>query len=200
MGLDSSSLSGGLSSIQPAAQGALAALIGQWGTDTRLFTLSAPNGQSTLPVELMVERFVLHEAVSQPFTLYISALVLDAHVELKSLTARPITLHTTLADGSRVRRSGYVRQADALESDGGFARKGLLVQPWIALLGHTLCSRVWQGKSVIEIVEDVFADHPSIAAWKWDDDVPRYVAHGLFARHGGQRPYCVQYRLSLIHI
>jgi len=80
-------------------------------------------------------------------------------------------LHTTLADGSRARRSGYVMQADSLESDGGFARKGLLVQPWIALLGYTLSSRVWQDKSLIEIVEDVFADHASVAAWKWDDDV-----------------------------
>jgi type VI secretion system secreted protein VgrG len=196
MGLDSSSLAGGLSSIQSAVQGAMAAIIGLWSTDTRLYTLSAPNSQSTLPADLMVESFVLHEAVSQPFSLYINALVLDAHVELKRLTARPITLHTTLADGSRVRRSGYVTQAEALESDGGFARKGLLVQPWIALLGHTLCSRVWQGKSVIEIVEDVFADHASIAAWKWGEDVPSHVAQGMFARNQGQRSYCVQYRES----
>ncbi len=196
MGLDTSSLAGGLSSIQSAVQGAMAAIIGRWSTDTRLYTLSAPNSQSSLPADLMVESFVLHEAVSQPFSLYINALVLDAHVELKRLTARPITLQTTLADGSRARRSGYVTQADALESDGGFARKGLLVQPWIALLGHTLCSRVWQGKSVIEIVEDVFADHASIAAWKWDEDVPSYVAQGMFARNGGQRSYCVQYRES----
>ncbi len=196
MGLDTSSLAGGLSSIQSAVQGALAAVIGQWGTETRLYTLSAPNSQSTLPADLMVESFVLHEAVSQPFSLYINALVLDAHVELKRLTARPITLHTTLADGSRARRSGYVTQAESLEADGGFARKGLLVQPWIALLGYTLNSRVWQNRSVIEIVEDVFADHTSIAAWKWDEDVPSYVAQGMFARNGGQRSYCVQYRES----
>ncbi len=196
MGLDTSSLAGGLSSIQSAVHGALAALIGQWGTDARLYTLSAPDRQSTLPADLMVESFVLHEAISQPFSLYINALVLDSHVELKRLTAQPITLHATLADGSRARRSGYVTQADALESDGGFARKGLLVQPWIALLGHTLNSRVWQSKSVIEIVEDVFADHTSIAAWKWDEDVPSYVAQGMFARNAGQRSYCVQYRES----
>ena len=184
MGLDTSSLAGGLSSIQSAVQGALAALIGQWGCETRLYSLSAPNSQVSLPADLMVESFVLHEAVSQPFALYINALVLDAHVQLKQLTARPITLHTTLADGGRARRSGYVVQADSLESDGGFARKGLLVQPWIALLGHTLCSRVWQGKSVIEIVEDVFAEHGTIAAWRWDEGVADYVAGGMFARNG----------------
>jgi len=196
MGLDSSSLAGGLSSIQSAVQGALASIIGQWGTNTRLYTLSAPSSERSLPADLMVESFVLHEAVSQPFALYINALVLNAHVELKQLYARPITLHTTLADGSRSRRSGYVMQADSLESDGGFSRKGMLVQPWLALLGHTLSSRVWQNKSSIEIIEDVFADHTSIAAWKWDDGVADYVAQGLFARNAGQRSYCVQYRES----
>ncbi|WP_374317205.1 type VI secretion system Vgr family protein [Aquabacterium sp.] len=174
----------------------LAAIIGRWSTQSRLYTLSSPNTQSSLPADLMVESFVLHEAVSQPFSLYIHALVLDAQVELKRLTAQPITLHTTLADGSLARRSGYVTQADALESDGGLARKGLLVQPWLALLGHTLCSRIWQDKSLIEMVEDVFADHASIAAWKWDADVASYVAQGMFARNGGRRSYCVQYRES----
>jgi len=205
MGLESSFLSGGLSSsIQSAAQsaldgaiqGALSALIAQWRTDTRLYTLSAPGQGNSLPADLMVESFVLHEAVSEPFTLYINALVLNAQVPLKQLYARPLTLNTTLADGSRVRRSGYVTEAQSLESDGGFARKGLVLRPWIALLGHTLCSRVWQDKSVIEIVEDVFAEHDSIAAWHWDDDVASHVAGGMFARNGGQRSYCVQYRES----
>jgi len=196
MGLETSSLAGGLSSVQSAVQGALASIIGQWGTDTRLYTLSAPSSERSLPADLMVESFVLHEAVSHPFALYINALVLDARVELKQLYARPITLHTTLADGSRTRRSGYVTQADALASDGGFARKGLLVQPWLALLRHTLSSRVWQDKSIIDIIEDVFADHATMAAWKWDDGVADHVAQGLFARNGGQRSYCVQYRES----
>jgi hypothetical protein len=71
MGLDSSSLSGGLSSIQSAVQGALASIIGQWGTDTRLYTLSAPSSERSLPADLMVESFVLHVAVSQPFALSI---------------------------------------------------------------------------------------------------------------------------------
>ncbi|MBA4109830.1 MAG: hypothetical protein C0487_09595 [Leptothrix sp. (in: Bacteria)] len=196
MGLDSFNLAGGLSPIQSELSRALDALIGQWGTQSRLYTLSAPGSEDCLPADLMVESFVLHEAVSQPFALYVNALVLNAHVELKQLYARPITLHTTLADGSRARRSGYVTSADSLEADGGLARKGLLMQPWIALLGHTLSSRVWQEKSLIEIIEDVFADHASVAAWKWDDDVPSYVAQGLFARNGGQRSYCVQYRES----
>jgi len=42
----------------------------------------------------------------------------------------------------------------------------------------------------------VFADHASVAAWKWDEDVSAYVAQGLFARNEGRRSFCVQYRES----
>jgi len=187
-----------LGSVSAAAhsfvEGTLAALLRQWVTDTRLYTLESASRERALPADLMVESFVLHDAVSEPFSLYLNALVLDAHVELKQLYARPVTLLTTLADGSQTRRSGYVTEAWSLQSDGGLARKALLVRPWIALLGHTLQSRIWQDKSTIEIVEDVFADHASIAAWHWDDDVPAHVAQGLLARNSGQRSYCVQYR------
>ncbi|MDX9843136.1 MAG: type VI secretion system Vgr family protein [Aquabacterium sp.] len=169
-------------------------LVAAWYTDTRLYHLESASRERALPADLMVESFVLHDAVSEPFALYINTLVLDAHVELKQLYARPVTLLTTLADGSQARRSGYVTEAWSLQSDGGLARKALLLRPWIALLGHSLQSRVWQDKSVVEILEDVFADHAGIAAWHWDEDVLAYVAQGLFARNGGQRSYCVQYR------
>ena len=60
----------------------------------------------------------------------------------------------------------------------------------------TLNSRVWQERSAVDIVEDVFADHASIAAWRWDDDVAQHVANGLNGPTGGVRKYCVQYRES----
>ncbi|MBP9063387.1 MAG: hypothetical protein KBF81_06415, partial [Aquabacterium sp.] len=95
---------------------ALTALRRQWVTDTRLYTLESASRERALPADLMVESFVLHDAVSEPFALYLNALVLDAHVELKQLYARPVTLLTTLADGSQTRRSGYVTEAWSLQS------------------------------------------------------------------------------------
>ena len=167
-----------------------------WGGETRLYGLSVPPACPPLPGVLMVERFVLDEAVSEPFSLYIHVLTLDVHLPLKQLHARAVTLETTLADGTRMRRSGYVAEAHALSSDGGLARKGLLLRPWIALLAHTLASRVWQDKSVIDILDDLFAGHAGIASWRWDEDARRHVAQGLFARDQGRRAYCVQYRES----
>lgn len=71
---------------------------GDWHTDTRLYRLTSASRERALPADLMVESFVLHDAVSEPFSLYVNTLVLDAHVELKQLYARPITLLTTLAE------------------------------------------------------------------------------------------------------
>ncbi|MFN4264814.1 MAG: contractile injection system protein, VgrG/Pvc8 family, partial [Aquabacterium sp.] len=185
-----------LNKLNSALHELLGDLIGQWQTDKRLYTLESASSTRPLPADLMVESFVLTDGVSQPFSLHIQALVLNAKVELKQLYARPISLVTTLADGSTCRRSGYVTEAQSLDSDGGLARKSLLVRPWMALLGHTLNSRVWQERSAIDIVEDVFADHASIAAWRWDDDVAQHVANGLNGPTGGVRKYCVQYKES----
>ncbi|MEY4763524.1 MAG: hypothetical protein RI907_197 [Pseudomonadota bacterium] len=188
----------GVSSFASALPSALAdqlsGLIAQWRSDTRLYSLASPAASQPLPADLMVESFVLHEAVSEPFLLNLHALVLDTHVPLKSLVGQAITLQATLADGSRVARSGYITEAQALAADGGLSRKGLLIQPWLAMLGHSLHSRVWQEQSVIDIVEDVFAAHRSVAAWRWDTDVNTWVQQGLFARNQGRRSHCVQYR------
>lgn len=187
-------------------------LLSAWTQDSRLHTLATPPGAAAatdasagsaayaIPrvraSDLLLERFELHEAVSEPFCLSLQVLMLDAHVPLKQLCGLALTLRTQLADGSHVLRSGIVTEARALHADGGFARKALTVQPWIALLAHTLNSRVWQDRSVIDIVDDVFSRHPELAVWRWDEGVADHVAQGLFARNGGQRAYCVQHRES----
>lgn len=171
-----------------------------WHSQTRLYQLEAVGSgasdeafQDALS-DLMVERFVLHEALSEPFVLELQVLSLRADLPLKALHGRPVRLGITLADGQRSHRSGHITSASALDADGGLARYQLRVQPWPALLNATLASRVWQERTVIEIVDDVFTDHQGVAAWRWDADVPAHVRGGLYARFGGQRPYCVQYR------
>ena len=126
-----------LNKLQSALHHLLGNLVDQWRTDKRLYTLESTSSERPLPADLMVESFVLTDGVSQPFSLHIQALVLNAKVELKQLYARPITLVTVLADGNTHRRSGYVTEAQSLDSDGGLARKSLLVQPWMACWPHS---------------------------------------------------------------
>jgi type VI secretion system VgrG family protein len=177
-------------------------LLSAWTQGQRLHRLSTPEGAPSHAAggvrvsDLLLERFELHEAVSEPFCLSLHVLLLDAHVPLKRLCGQAISLCTQLADGRYVLRSGIVTQARALQADGGFARQQLTVQPWVALLAHTLHSRIWQERSVIEVIDDVLAQHPELAVWRWDEGVADHVARGLLARHAGRRPHCVQHRES----
>ncbi|MCG2577023.1 type VI secretion system tip protein VgrG [Dechloromonas sp. XY25] len=151
---------------------------------TRLYDLTwRDNAGPDMPVEAWWGR----EVLSAGFELCIDLLSLDAHLELKRFLGRAICLNTRLSDGSQASRSGLVRAAQKLGSDGGFARYRLTVVPWIWLLGRGRHNRVFQDKSVVQIVEAVFADYADVAAWQWTDEVAGFLADTR------PRSYCVQY-------
>ncbi|MFT3721050.1 IS21 family transposase [Pseudorhodoferax sp.] len=134
----------------------------------------------------------MHEALDEPWTLSVSTLSPDATLEPAQFLGQRLTLWSRLADGSELPRSGLVTQAIAEDADGGFARYRLTMQPWLALLAHSRRSQVWQGRSVVEIVESLFAAYPQ-AAWQW---APCVAAHLQTSAHAGVRSYTVQYRES----
>ena len=153
-------------------------------SDTRLYELTWPDGRGP---QMAVEAWWGREALSSGFELLIDLLSTDAHIELKHFLGRTICLDTRLSDGNKASRSGLVRAAQALGSDGGFARYRITVVPWVWLLCRGRHNRVFQEKTVIQIVESVFADYADVAAWQWSDEV------GGFFADARARSYCVQY-------
>jgi type VI secretion system VgrG family protein len=173
-----------------AAARPVAALLGApLDSDTRLYRLDAADALAGL----QVEAFVLEEALSQPWRLELVALHPRADLDLDALLAQPATLVTVLADGTEHRRSGQVLQALAEDSDGGFARYRLVLQPWLGFLSQTLRSRVWQERHLTAIVEEVLGEHAAHGGWRWSPCVATLLEH---AADGGRRSYCVQYRES----
>ncbi|MBD9537820.1 type VI secretion system tip protein VgrG, partial [Stenotrophomonas sp. STM01] len=76
-----------------------------------------------------------------------------------------------------------------LGSDGGLVRYRLSLASWTWWLQHARNSRVFQDKSVRQIVDEVLQAHGDLASWQW--------AEGCDALLGGRvRSYCVQYRES----
>ena len=76
-------------------------------------------------------------------------------------------------------------------SDGGLARYRLVIEPWLAFLGHRQDSWIFQGQTVQQIVDEVFADYQGqgrlMPAWRWElADASVYP----------QRSLCVQYQES----
>ena len=170
-----------------AARDALASeLTALFTAESRLYRLAGNAGLSAL----MVERWQGQEALSSVHPTRIVVLSPDAQLSLTDFLGEPLTLITTLADGSDCARTGLVRDAELLSCDGGLARYRLTTVPWLWYLTIGRHNRVFQDKSVIEIVEQVFADYAAIAHWQLTDDVSEFLADTR------ARSYCVQYRES----
>ena len=155
---------------------------------TRLYALSI--GAEGADSGLLVEAFAADERLQEIGARDIIALSTSAHVPLASLLGQPASLHVSLADGTRTQFSGYISAAAMLGSNGGLARYRLSITPWLWLLTQVRNSRVWQDKSVIEIVESVFQPYAPAARWRWSDEV------ASFMQEAGERSYCCQYRES----
>src|SRR5512139_905388 len=134
----SDAVQGAVGSVRGAIEGQLAGLLAHWTSAQRLYTIE---GEGPLR-DLMVERFSLVDTVSQPYRLQLHTLSLHTGIRPHELLGQRVTLNATLADGSKSARSGLVFEAHEGGADGGLVRYRLLVQPWIALLGHSRQSRV----------------------------------------------------------
>ncbi|TVO53372.1 type VI secretion system Vgr family protein [Denitromonas halophila] len=137
-----------------------AALISQ---QNRLIEIS-----TALPdAALLVERFIGHESVSQPFLFEIDCLSAHAHFDLNALIGEEITLRLQLADGAHRCWHGYVTQALQLGSDGGFARYRLNVAPWLALLKHRRNCYLFQDVDIRTALDRILSNYPQ-ADWRID--------------------------------
>ncbi len=161
----------------PAAvpQAVLGALLGQ---QTRQITLET----ALTSDNLVVERFTAREAVSASCVLQVDCLSPLANLDTAQLASQEATLRLMLADGSRRAWHGYVTDCAALGGNGGLARYRLRIGPWLDRLHTRRDCFVYQDKTALEIIEDLFADYP--------------VAHYKLAvsQPCAKRSICCQYR------
>jgi type VI secretion system secreted protein VgrG len=116
--------------------------------------------ETALPaLALIPERMVMTDAVNAPFELTLDCLSTSVQFELKRLVGEQISLRLLQADGSYKAWHGYVFGASQLGADGGLARYRLTMRPWLSFLAHRVDSFVYQDKTALAIIEDVFKDH-----------------------------------------
>jgi Rhs element Vgr protein len=137
---------------------------------------------------MLVEAFAAVEALQEVGWRDVIVLSTSAHLDSASLLGQPAALDLTLADGTRDRFVGEIVEAAMLGSDGGLARYRLRIVPWLWRLGQVRNSRVWQDKSVIDIVDEVFKAYLPLARWRWSQDSGPFMAQAM------PRSYCCQYR------
>ncbi|ALM53979.1 type VI secretion system Vgr family protein [Halomonas huangheensis] len=136
--------------------------------------------------DLIPHRMVGEERLSRPFAYTLDCISQDGDIELKTLMAQPAELSIRQAGGNYRQLSGLVESAALLGEDGGVFYYQVTLVPWLAMLKLGRDSRIFQDRSVVDILEDVFEQH-AIAQGRWRLDLRRdYPA----------RSYCVQYRES----
>jgi type VI secretion system secreted protein VgrG len=116
---------------------------------------------------LIVESFSGHEAMSGLFRFHVDCLATSAHYELKALTGEEVTLRLMRANGSSRSFHGMVIAAQQLGGDGALARYRLTLAPWLHALALRRDSYVFQDKTVLDIVEEIFKDYP-FASYQFD--------------------------------
>ncbi len=169
----------------------ITAQLAQFSSASRLYALTVGDGSADLGAGgLLVEAFAADDVVQGIGGRDVIVLSTDAHISLAPLLGQPASLEVSLADGTRTRFDGDVSEVAMLGSEGGLARYRLRLSPWMWRLGQVRNSRVWQDKTVIEIVEDVFSAYAPVAVWRWSDEAGPFMADAL------ARSYCCQYRES----
>jgi type VI secretion system secreted protein VgrG len=169
----------------------IATALTQFASGTRLYGLRVGDGGAGAGSdELLVEAFAADDAVQGIGARDVIVVSTDAHISLAPLLGQPASLEVSLADGARTSFAGDISEVAMLGSEGGLARYRLRLSPWMWRLGQVRNSRVWQDKSVIDIVDDVFAAYGAVAKWRWSDEAGPFMADAV------ARSYCCQYRES----
>ncbi len=169
----------------------ITAALAQFSTASRLYALAVGDGSADLGSGgLLVEAFAADDAVQGIGGRDVIVVSTDAHIALAPLLGQVASLEVSLADGSRTSFSGDISEVAMLGSEGGLARFRVRISPWLWRLGQGRNSRVWQDKTVVEIVESVFEAYLPVAIWRWSDEAGPFMGEDM------ARSYCCQYRES----
>jgi type VI secretion system secreted protein VgrG len=140
-------------------------------------TTSLPDGQ------LVLEEMSGQESLGAAFAYELGLVSLDPDISLSDLLGQPFTVHVTLPEGER-QFNGIVTHAQHGGTNGGHTRYRITLRPWLSLLSYTSNCRIFQDKSVVDIVKEIFRDN---GFSDFED-----ALSGTYT----PQEYCVQYRES----
>ena len=132
---------------------------------------------------LLLEEMSGQEHLGAPFGYELALLSLKPDVDLSGLLGLRITVHVKMANGER-QFNGIVTQVEQGSTDGDFTRYRVTLRPWLSMLAYTSNCRIFQEKSVVDIVKEVFRDN---GFSDFDDSLNETY---------DPMEYCVQYRES----
>ena len=153
----------------------------EYTQEDRRMTLETPLGADVL----IVTGFTGREEISRLSVFYISMVSETPDVDPLSIVGKNVTLNIPLLDGSDRFFNGFVSRFSCVDSDDRLTHYRAEIVPWLWFLTRNADCRIFQNKSVVDIVKAVFSD-----AGFSDFEVAQ-----ILGNHP-TREYCVQYRES----
>ncbi len=149
----------------------------------RLFLEQSPLGKDVL----LLSSFTGQEEVSRLFGFQLEMLSSNEEITAGDIVGKSLTVGIKFNDEQVRYFSGFVSQfiAGGLTHDDMRAYKADVV-PWLWFLTRTQDCRIFQNKTVPQIIEDIFSDHKELS---------HYEIGEIKGTHA-KRDYCVQYRES----
>ncbi len=143
------------------------------------FRVKTPLGDDVL----LLDSFTGEEGISKPFRFVFRLLCENPSLDMKGLLTKPLVLTMRLPDDTERHIHGIINRMVQLEYGGeGLVAYEAEVVPWLWFLSLFSDCRIFQKKSVQEIVEQVFQDR-GFTDYK-------FQLQGSYPK----REYCVQYR------
>lgn len=149
--------------IQAIAVDAALSAFGLDAQHDRLLRIDFPHGDGPDRI-LLVNRLRAHEEVSRCFRIEAELLSDNAHILLKPLMGRMVTISLVREDGSLRYFNGYVTEFRFVRTDGGFAFYRMVLEPWLAFAKLRKDNVSFHGKTVVQMTELTFA-HYRQADW-----------------------------------
>ena len=167
-----------------------AAGVSLFGQGSRLLKLRFPESSGLGSETLLPHRLSGEEGLSVSYRYVLDCLSADTHLELKSLLGQSAEISLLLPDGGSRLLTGLVTHAAQAGADGGFAKYTLTIEPALATLAHRRNSRVFQDKTVPQIVACVLDEHIS----RNPAFTGVFQHRNLLTQDYRLRSYCLQYR------
>ncbi|MVW59665.1 type VI secretion system tip protein VgrG [Massilia sp. NEAU-DD11] len=173
-----------LTSSLPLTVQAIQALVARFTQSSRALRLHTPLGDDVL----LAESLHGEEAIATGYRLRVSALSTDARLALKSLLGQPVLLELLAGPFQGVRPfHGHVTAAEMTGANGGLARYTLTIEPWTAFLALGRDSRVFQDKTIVDIIDTVFSAYDGkgrlAPAWRFQVDHSLYPRRSLTTQY-----------------
>ena len=124
------------------------------GQAGQFISITTPLGEDVL----LLQQFIGQEGISQLFNFQLELVSEKAPVKLESIVGQNVTVSLTQGDGSKRHFNGFVSEFTQNDQDSRFTYYQAELVPWLWFLSHTSDSRIFQNRTIPEILTQIFQD------------------------------------------